>query len=95
MTRWAEKDLTGQLVRQMARDPKADQWEVVEFPMELPSGDPVWPEYWSLDDLNGGQGIYSAGQVECAVSAAAYGRYERNLEAGVVADLGKGQGAEA
>jgi predicted phage terminase large subunit-like protein len=51
MTRWAEKDLTGQLVRQMARDPKADQWEVVEFPMELPSGDPVWPEYWSLDDL--------------------------------------------
>tara|TARA_R110000751_G_scaffold14809_5_gene47848 strand:+ start:1785 stop:3245 length:1461 start_codon:yes stop_codon:yes gene_type:complete len=51
MTRWAEKDLTGQLVRQMARDPKADQWEVVEFPMELPSGDPVWPEYWSLADL--------------------------------------------
>ncbi len=51
MTRWNEKDLTGQLVRSMARDPLADQWEVVEFPMELPSGAPVWPEYWSLDDL--------------------------------------------
>jgi len=51
MTRWNEKDLTGQLVRAMARDPLADQWEVVEFPMELPSGVPVWPEYWSLDDL--------------------------------------------
>jgi predicted phage terminase large subunit-like protein len=51
MTRWSEKDLTGQLVRQMAKDPLADQWEVVEFPMELPSGDPVWPEYWSPEDL--------------------------------------------
>jgi len=51
MTRWHEKDLTGQLVRSMARDPLADQWEVVEFPMELPSGEPVWPEYWSLEDL--------------------------------------------
>ena len=51
MTRWSEKDLTGQLVRQMARDENADQWEVVEFPMELPSGNPVWPEYWSMEDL--------------------------------------------
>jgi hypothetical protein len=51
MTRWSEKDLTGQLIRQMAKDPLADQWEVVEFPMELPSGDPVWPEYWSPEDL--------------------------------------------
>ena len=51
MTRWNEKDLTGQLIKQMTRDEKADQWEVVEFPMELPSGQPVWPEYWSLDDL--------------------------------------------
>ena len=51
MTRWSEKDLTGQLMRQMARDENADQWEVVEFPMELPSGNPVWPEYWSMEDL--------------------------------------------
>lgn len=51
MTRWSEKDLTGQLIRAQARDPLADQWEVVEFPMELPSGDPVWPEYWSKADL--------------------------------------------
>ena len=51
MTRWSDKDLTGQLIKQMARDPKSDQWEVVEFPMELPSGEPVWPEYWSMADL--------------------------------------------
>ena len=51
MTRWSEKDLTGQLTRSMARDPLADQWEIVEFPMELPSGEACWPEYWSHDDL--------------------------------------------
>ena len=51
MTRWSEKDLTGQLTRSMARDPLADQWEIVEFPMELPSGDACWPEYWSKEDL--------------------------------------------
>ena len=29
MTRWSEKDLTGQLMRAQLRDPHADQWEVV------------------------------------------------------------------
>lgn len=51
MTRWSEKDLTGQLLRAQARDPGADQWEVVELPAILPSGRPCWPEYWSLRDL--------------------------------------------
>jgi hypothetical protein len=51
MTRWHEKDLTGQLIRAQARDPKADQWEVVELPAIMPSGKSCWPEYWSLDDL--------------------------------------------
>jgi predicted phage terminase large subunit-like protein len=30
---------------------KADQWEVLEFPAILPSNTPLWPEYWSLDEL--------------------------------------------
>jgi len=51
MTRWHEKDLTGQLIRAQARDDKADQWEVVELPAIMPSGQSCWPEYWSLDDL--------------------------------------------
>jgi len=50
-TRWSEKDLTGQLVRSMAKDPLADQWEVVELPAIFDSGEPCWPEYWSLADL--------------------------------------------
>ena len=50
MTRWNEKDLTGRLLGAQ-KEIKADQWEVVEFPAILPSGKPVWPEYWKLDDL--------------------------------------------
>ena len=50
MTRWSTKDLTGQLLKAQS-EPKADQWEVIEFPAILPSGKPCWPEYWKLDDL--------------------------------------------
>ena len=50
MTRWAEDDLTGRLLR-MQSEPKADKWKQISFPAILPSGSPVWPEYWSLDEL--------------------------------------------
>ena len=52
MTRWNTKDLTGALMKAQAES-KADQWEVIEFPAILPSGQPVWPEYWKLDELEG------------------------------------------
>ena len=51
-TRWSEKDMTGQLVRAQIKDPKADQWEVVELPAVLPSGKACWPEFWSIEELN-------------------------------------------
>ena len=50
MTRWNEKDLTGRLLNAQ-KEVKADQWEIVEFPAIMPSGQPVWPEYWKLEDL--------------------------------------------
>ena len=50
-TRWSEKDMTGQLLRAMAKDPLADQWEVVELPAIFDDGTPCWPEFWSLEDL--------------------------------------------
>jgi predicted phage terminase large subunit-like protein len=50
MTRWSQKDLTQKLLNAQ-KDPKADKWEIVEFPAILPSGKPVWPEYWNLEDL--------------------------------------------
>jgi len=50
MTRWSTVDLTGQLMKAQV-EPKADQWEVVEFPAVMESGAPTWPEYWKLDEL--------------------------------------------
>jgi predicted phage terminase large subunit-like protein len=50
MTRWSTIDLTGQLIRAQT-EPKADQWEVVEFPAIMDSGKPTWPEYWKIDEL--------------------------------------------
>ena len=28
-----------------------DEWEVIEFPAIMPSGKPLWPEFWSLKEL--------------------------------------------
>jgi len=53
MTRWSTKDLTGMLVSKQ-KEPKADQWHVVEFPAIMDHGtkqEPVWPEYWNIDEL--------------------------------------------
>ena len=50
MTRWSTKDLTGKLLNAQS-EPKADKWEVVEFPAIMPSNTPVWPNYWKLEEL--------------------------------------------
>ena len=50
-TRWSKKDITGRLLAAQAKDVMADQWEVVEFPAIMPSGDPLWPEFWKKDEL--------------------------------------------
>jgi len=51
MTRWSKKDLTGRLIKKMAQEKGADQWEVIEFPAILPSGNPLWSNFWSKDEL--------------------------------------------
>ena len=50
MTRWSTKDLTGKLMQAMTDD-SGDVWDVVELPAILPSGKPVWPEYWDIKEL--------------------------------------------
>ena len=53
MTRWSTKDLTAQLLKAQ-KEVKGDQWDVVEFPAILDHGkksEPVWPQYWKLDEL--------------------------------------------
>jgi predicted phage terminase large subunit-like protein len=49
-TRWKTDDVAGRLLR-MQSNLKADQWEVLEFPAILPSGNPLWPGYWKLEEL--------------------------------------------
>ena len=51
MTRWSKKDLTGQVLKSAAQR-SGEDWEVIEFPAILPSGKPLWPEFWSLDELS-------------------------------------------
>ena len=50
MTRWSKRDLTGQILQNsIKRD--GDEWEVIEFPALLPSGNPLWEEFWSKKEL--------------------------------------------
>jgi len=49
-TRWSKRDLTGQ-VRQKELDGGGDKWRLVELPAILPSGKPLWPEFWSIEEL--------------------------------------------
>jgi predicted phage terminase large subunit-like protein len=50
MTRWSQRDLTGQVLRASAAR-SGEEWEVIEFPAILPSGNPLWPQFWSLEEL--------------------------------------------
>ena len=50
MTRWSQRDLTGQVLKAAAQR-SGEDWEVIEFPAIMPSGNPLWPEFWSLEEL--------------------------------------------
>jgi predicted phage terminase large subunit-like protein len=50
MTRWSKKDLTGKILQSMI-DKDGEHWEVISFPAILPSNNPLWPEFWSLAEL--------------------------------------------
>lgn len=50
MTRWSKRDLTAQVLK-AAASRGGDQWEVIEFPAILPSGNPLWPQFWPMEEL--------------------------------------------
>ena len=50
MTRWSKRDLTGQILKNSAKD-GVDQWEVIDFPAIMPNGNPLWPGFWSKEAL--------------------------------------------
>jgi predicted phage terminase large subunit-like protein len=49
-TRWSKKDLVGQILKNSVQR-SGEEWEVIEFPALLPSGKPLWPEFWPLEEL--------------------------------------------
>ena len=51
MTRWSLRDLTAQVMKSSVQR-GGDEWKVIEFPAILPSGQPLWPEFWSLEELS-------------------------------------------
>ena len=65
LTRWAEDDLAGRLLREAKANPDADQWEILCFPEEYdPShphrhaedprtekGEILWPEWFPMDKV--------------------------------------------
>ena len=51
MTRWHQRDLTGQVIDASIKRGGAAQWEVIELPAIMPSGNPLWEEFWSLTEL--------------------------------------------
>lgn len=56
-TRWSLQDMTAKLLRQQkeeqARTGKrpVNPWHLIQFPAILPSGRPLWPEFWSLEEI--------------------------------------------
>ena len=52
MTRWHMRDLTGKIIKSSTQREGVDEWEVIEFPAIMPSGNPLWPEFWSLKELD-------------------------------------------
>ena len=51
MTRWSTRDLTGQIIKKSIEREGSDDWELIELPAIMPSGNPIWPEFWPLTQL--------------------------------------------
>ena len=43
-------DLTGRVIKDSVQR-GGDEWELIEFPAILPSEKPLWPEFWSYEEL--------------------------------------------
>ncbi len=50
-TRWSLSDLPGRLIKDSISKNGTSEWEVIELPAIMPSGEPLWPEYWPLEEL--------------------------------------------
>jgi predicted phage terminase large subunit-like protein len=52
MTRWSKRDLTGQILKNYTQREGSGEWEVIQLPAIMPSGDALWPEFWQKTELD-------------------------------------------
>ncbi len=52
MTRWHQLDLTGQILSSSEERKGSDKWEVIELPALYADGEPLWPDFWSREELD-------------------------------------------
>ena len=50
MTRWSKRDLTGQIIKNSTQK-EGSEWEVIELPAIMPSGNALWEEFWKKEEL--------------------------------------------
>ncbi len=50
MTRWSKRDLVGKILKSSI-EREGEEWEIIEFPAILPSGNSLWPEFWPINEL--------------------------------------------
>jgi predicted phage terminase large subunit-like protein len=50
MTRWSKRDLVGKIIKSSI-EREGEEWEIIEFPAILPSGNSLWPEFWPINEL--------------------------------------------
>ena len=50
-TRWSKRDLTGKICQAMV-DRDGDEWEIISLPAIKRNEKPLWPEFWSFEELN-------------------------------------------
>lgn len=51
MTRWGEGDLCGKILRAAKERDGTDQWHVINFPALNDKDEPLWPQFWSKEEL--------------------------------------------
>ncbi len=51
-TRWHTLDLAGALLDLSRADPRADQWDVLNFPAINDNGEALWPERYPIEEVN-------------------------------------------
>ena len=84
MTRWHLRDLTGKIIKSSTQREGVDDWELIEFPAIMPSGNALWPEFWSQEEL-----LALRSEVGSPVPAGTYLGGRCAGQAGMVETLGK------